>query len=358
MFFVSFSFLFVIFAKNYQITTEMKRILFMSLLAAALTVTSAQTAEKTPKRVVVAYVTAGHDDVPDPTVMTHINYAFGNVNETFNGVNIQNPDRLKMIAGLKQQNPSLKVLLSIGGWTSGRFSEMAATKETREAFAKDCLRIVEEFGLDGIDMDWEYPTSSEAGISSSPDDTDNFTLLMAELRRQLGNERLLTAATVCNAKYIDFKNCLQYMDLVNVMSYDMSDPNKAHHAALFPSPISGYCTGSQAVDAHLEAGVPKEKLVMGMPFYSKGRRSDAGVDEYLRTGRLPEGYQDCWSEEGQVPYIANEQGEFVWGYENVRSLTAKCQYILDHDLRGGMYWEYSSDKTGDFRNTLSNLLLK
>ena len=137
-------------------------------------------AEKEPnERVVVAYVTAGKNDVPDPTVMTHINYAFGTVNETFNGVNIQDPDRLKMIVGLKQQNPKLKVLLSIGGWTAGRFSEMAATKENRSAFAKDCKRIVEEFGLDGIDMDWEYPSSSEAGISSSPDDIDNFTLLQA-----------------------------------------------------------------------------------------------------------------------------------------------------------------------------------
>ena len=336
----------------------MKGKILIAVLAATLTVTCALAVEKAPKRVVVAYVTAGHDDVPDPTVMTHINYAFGNVNETFNGVVIQNPDRLRMIVGLKKQNLDLKVLLSIGGWTSGRFSEMAATKETREAFARDCRRIVDDFGLDGIDMDWEYPTSSAAGISSSPDDTENFTLLMAELRQQLGKDRLLTAATVCDAKYIDFQNCLQYMDLVNVMSYDMSDPDKAHHATLYPSPISGYCTASMAVEAHLKAGVPKEKLVMGMPFYAKGRRSDPGVDAYLRNGQLPEGYQDCWSEEGQVPYIANEKGEFVWGYENVRSLSAKCQYILDNDLRGGMYWEYSSDKTGDFRQTLYTLLLK
>ena len=336
----------------------MKEKILIAILAVALTATCALAAEKAPKRVVVAYVTAGHDDVPDPTVLTHINYAFGNVNETFNGVNIQNPDRLRMIVGLKAQNPELKVMLSIGGWTSGRFSEMAATKETREAFAKDCRRIVDEFGLDGIDMDWEYPTSSAAGISSSPDDTENFTLLMAELRQQLGEGRLLTAATVCDAQYIDFQNCLQYMDLVNVMSYDMSDPNKAHHAALYPSPISGYCTASMAVEAHLKAGVPKEKLVMGMPFYAKGRGSDPGVAEYLRTGKLPEGYKDCWSEEAQVPYITNGQGEFVWGYENVRSLSAKCQYILDNGLRGGMYWEYSSDKTGDFRQTLYTLLLK
>ena len=309
------------------------------------------------KRVVVAYVTGGTNEVPDPTVMTHINYAFGTVNETFNGVNIQNPDRLRMIVGLKQQNLELKVLLSIGGWTAGRFSEMAATAETRSAFAKDCKRIVDDFGLDGIDMDWEYPSSSEAGISSSPDDIDNFTLLMKELRQVLGKNKLITMATICTAKFIDFRNVLQYMDLVNVMSYDMSDPNKAHHAALYPSPISGYCTGSEAVEAHLKAGVPKEKLVMGMPFYEKGRRNDPGVDEYLRTGNLPEGYKHCWSDQAQANYIANGNGEFVWAYETVRSLTAICQYILDNDLRGGMYWDYASDKTGEFQKVLSTMLM-
>jgi len=313
---------------------------------------------KTRKPVVVAYVTAGSNEVPDPTVMTHINYAFGVVNETFDGVTIQRPDRLRMIAALKQVNPHLKVMLSIGGWTAGRFSEMAATKENREAFARDCRRIVDEYGLDGIDMDWEYPTSSEAGISSSPEDTDNFTLLMQELRRVLGKQRLLTAATVCTAKYIDFRRCLKYMDFINVMSYDMSDPNRQHHAALYPSPISGYCTASQAVEAHLKAGVPKSKLVMGMPFYQKGRRQDPGVDSYLRTGVLPEGYRKCWSDEAQASYIANAQGEFVWAFEDVRSLTAKCQYILDHNLLGAMYWDYISDKTGDFRNTVCRMIMQ
>ena len=336
--------------------TEMKRLLL--LIIALCVFWHSYAGKQVTNRVVVAYVTAGTTEIPDPTLMTHINYAFGTVNKTFNGVDIQKPERLRVIAGLKQQNPDLKVLLSIGGWTAGRFSEMAATKQNRTAFAKDCKRIVDEFELDGIDIDWEYPSSSEAGISSSPDDIDNFTLLMKELRRVLGKQKLLTIATICTAKYIDFKKCLPYLDLVNVMSYDMSDPNKAHHAALYPSPISGYCTGSEAVEAHLKAGVPKEKLVMGMPFYQKGRRQDAGVDEYLRTGILPVGYTRQWSDVAQADYIANEKGEFVWAYETTRSLGSICQYILDNNLRGGMYWEYSNDRTGEFSSLLSKMLLE
>jgi len=323
------------------------------LLLMALLWGSACSFAQTNKTVVGAYVAAWSDIVPDPNVMTHLFYAFGGVNETFDGVTINCPERLQMIVGLKAQNPELKILLSVGGWKSGRFSEMAATQAYREAFAKDCKRIVDELGLEGIDIDWEYPTSDVAGISSSPDDTENFTLLMMALRHQLGEGRLLTMATVCDAKYIDFKACMPYVDLVNVMAYDMSEPQEAHHAALHRSSIAGYCTSDEAVEAHLKAGVPKDKLVMGIPFYGKGRMDDPGIRQFLETGTLPEGYQDCWSEEGQVPYVVNEKGEFLWGYENERSLTAKCQYIKDNGLRGAMYWEYSVDTPqGDRRNTI------
>ena len=330
--------------------------LFMAI--AILTAISASAKRQADDMVIVAYVTSWTNEVPDPTTMTHINYAFGHVNDTFDGVRIDNPDRLRMIVGLKSKNPALKVMLSIGGWGSGRFSEMAASDKNREAFATDCARIVKDFGLDGIDIDWEYPTQSSAGISSSPDDTANFTLLMRDLRRHLGKKKLLTAATVCDAKYIDFVSCVKYMDFVNVMAYDMGNPPK-HHSALFPSPVSSHMTTSQAVEAHLKAGVPANKLVLGMPFYGRGRRDDNGLKEYNRTGILPKGYEKKWDDVGKVPYIANERGELVRGYENTRSLAAKCQYVLDHHLKGGMYWDYASDNSqGDERTTLYLSLIK
>lgn len=119
--------------------------------------------------VVIAYVTDNDRAVmPDPTVMTHINYAFGHVNKTFDGVRISNPERLHKISALKSQNPNLKVMLSIGGWGSGRFSEMAADPKLRKSFAKDCARVMKEFNLDGIDIDWEYPSQ---GSCDDPEGT-------------------------------------------------------------------------------------------------------------------------------------------------------------------------------------------
>lgn len=308
--------------------------------------------------IVGAYVTSWTSEVPDPTTMTHLNYAFGHVTESFDGVRIDNPERLRLMVRLKEQNPDLKVLLSVGGWGSGRFSEMAAAEKTRKAFASDCKAKLDEFSLDGIDIDWEYPTQSSAGISSSPNDTENFTLLMRDLRKALGKKKLLTAATVCRARFVDLKACIRYIDYVNVMAYDMGSGDK-HHASLFPSPHAGYCTSSQAVEAHIKAGVPRQKLVMGVPFYGKGKRDDPGVKTFLRTRRLKPGYKHLWDEAGRFPYLANEKNQLVWGYENSQSLAAKCQYILDEGLRGAMYWDYASDTPqGDERTTLSLSLLR
>ena len=334
------------------------RTYFLMLALMCLPFTVCSKTKSPQEKIIVAYVTSWTHEVPDPWVMTHINYAFGHVNDTFNGVRIDNPERLRMIVGLKKQNPNLKVMLSVGGWGSGRFSEMAATAENRTSFARDCKRIAEEFGLDGIDIDWEYPTQGGAGISSSPDDTKNFTLLLQTLRKTLGRKLLLTAATVSSAQFIDFSSCVQYMDFVNVMAYDMADPSH-HHAALYPSSVSGYCTSSQAVENHLKAGVPKEKLVMGVPFYGKGKRDEGEPRQFVGTGKLPKKYEERWDEQGQVPYRVNDKGEFVWGYENTRSLAAKCQFILDNNLRGGMYWDYASDNPqGDERRTLYLSLIK
>ncbi len=308
-------------------------------------------------KVVVAYVTSWSEVMPDPQYMTHINYAFGHVNESFNGVKIDNEERLRQIVDLRKQKPELKVLLSIGDWGSGRFSEMAANDEYRRAFAADCDRVVKEFALDGIDIDWEYPTSSMANISSSPDDTENFTLLMQDIRAAIGNEKELTLATVASARYIDFKAILPSVDFVNIMAYDMASAPK-HHSALYPSGHSGDITSDGAVTAHLKAGVPPSKLVMGMPFYGRGGDGYPSFQDYNKVGNTDTQYTEKWDEVAQVPYLADKNDTLVFGFENPRSLAIKCQYILDKDLLGGMYWDYSGDnEQGDLRRTVAENLL-
>ena len=332
----------------------MKIRLFAALaaLAMCMSMTSACSQKAVEKDyIVVAYVTSGNDVPVDPFVMTNINYAFGHVNDTFDGVRIDNPRRLKKIVDLKNVNPDLKVMLSVGGWGSGRFSEMASDDQRRMSFAQDCLRVVEEFGLDGIDIDWEYPTSDMAGISASPEDRENFNLLMRDLREVLGEDRLLTLASSAYAEYIDFFACEKYLDFVNIMTYDMASA-PYHHAALYASEnTKGCCDG--AVKAHVEAGVPIEKLVLGMPFYGRSGSVLPKFVDYKDILKV-EGLVEAWDEVAQAPYLADQDGTFVIGYDTPRSMKIKCDYIKAQGMLGAMYWDYAGDTdAGDLRNTLA-----
>ncbi|MDE5585910.1 MAG: glycosyl hydrolase family 18, partial [Muribaculaceae bacterium] len=268
----------------------------MVLFIMALSCLDAQAAKKVKKdRRVVAYVTSWSGVMPDPAYMTNIIYAFGHVNDTFDGVKIDNPERLRRIAQLKRENPGLEVQLAIGGWGSGGFSEMAADPKLRKKFAEDCKRIVKEYGLDGIDIDWEYPGSGAAGISSSPDDKENFTLLMKDLRKALGKKKLLTMASIASAAFVDFPAIMKYVDFVNVMAYDLaSAPN--HHSPLHSSATMGRKSAESSVKAHLEAGVPASRLVLGIPFYGRGS-APYGALTYYRSITIPEGYSEQWDSE-------------------------------------------------------------
>lgn len=327
----------------------MKRtLLCLALMLGLLGPVSAQ-------RLVVAYVGAGSDVMPDMRLMTHIDYAFGHVNETFDGIRISRPERLEAIVAAKGD---VKVCLSIGGWGSGRFSEMAATEAGRKAFALDCARVIRQYNLDGIDLDWEYPTSSAAGISSSPEDTENFTLLMKEIRSAIGPDMLLTLASAASAKFIDFEAILPVIDWVNVMSYDMGRPPR-HNAALRRSPNAGF-TMEGALERHLAAGIPKEKIVMGMPFYGHGNRKDyPDYVDYKDQKPSKEGLHEVWDDVAKIPYYADADGRMVLGFDNVRSIRAKCEFILSRGVLGGMYWEYSCDNEAlDLSRTVAECLLK
>ncbi len=316
------------------------------------------------ERIVIAYVTSWTDWVPDPQLMTHINYAFGHVNDDFSSVRIDKPDRLRQMVELKQQKPDLKVLLSIGGWGSGNFSEMAANDQFRSSFANDCKALIEQYGLDGVDIDWEYPTSSLAGISCSPADKDNFTLLMRDLRQAIGPDKLLTLASACTPQYIDFPAVMPYVDLVNVMAYDMGRAPSLH-AGLHHSDNTLGMSADEAVEAHIKAGVPKHKLVMGMPFYGRGGEKYHDFEDFRATlehtadSTANPRFTENWDAKAEVPYLTDDTGEIVFSYENEKSIAAKCHYILSEGLRGGMYWSYGADSPNfPLAKTVAKILIK
>ena len=300
--------------------------------------------------VIVGYAVYWENSLPDPSLVTHINYAFAHIKDDFETLDIKSTSRLRTIAALKKQNPDLKVLLSVGGWEAGNFSEMAADEKHRQKFCKNCLSAVQQYGLDGIDIDWEYPTSNAAGISCSPNDTQNFTLLMKDLRETLGNDRLLTMASASNAKYVNFKDAIQYMNFVNVMTYDMGDPPK-HNGALYKSSMASESC-EESVAKHFNAGVPYNKIVLGIPFYGHG--DGKAFEDYVDYKDIAidgSKYTTQWDATAMVPYVTDATGKMVLTYDNAKSVGLKAEYVQQKGLAGAMYWNIEAD---DASFTLGN----
>ena len=301
--------------------------------------------------VIVGYAVYWEEStLPDPALLTHINYAFALIKDDFETLDIKKEGRLKLMVALKKQNPKLKVLLSIGGWGAGNFSEMAADAKHRKAFAKNCLNAVTRYSLDGIDIDWEYPTSSSAGISSNQNDTDNFTLLMKDLRETLGNDKLLTMASSSSARYVKFEDAIQYMDFVNLMTYDMGDPPQ-HNSGLYKSSMT-HRSCDESVAAHFAAGVPYDKMVLGIPFYGHGDGKAFQDDVDFKDISIDPGkYSIQWDATAMVPYVTDATGKMVLTYDDAKSVGLKADYVKQKGLAGAMYWNIEAD---DASFTLGN----
>ncbi len=326
----------------------------------------------TPKvegRVVLAYVTYYGTSIPDPTYLTNINYAFAELymkDGKYEGFKLQGQEeRFQKIVNLKKNYPDLKISLALShvvdnldNAQGGGFSVMSKSPVYRKAFANDCKLFLEKWGIDGIDIDWEFPGISWSGHASDPvEDIYNYTLLLKDLRETLGNKYLLTYAGYCKDKqyspqgykYIDVKSVDPYVDFVNIMTYDITEAPQ-HQSALKSSKMIWDC--DRSVKEYLNAGVPANKLVLGIPFY--GRHSFAGVDASINYNKIisldPTQYKiDNWDTEGSVPYVT-KNGQFYCGYDNAKSIGIKAEWLLSLGMKGMMFWDYDGDdKMGTLR---------
>jgi chitinase len=166
-------------------------------------------------------------------------------------------------------------------------------------------------------------------------------MLMQEIRKQISKSKLLTLASVADAKYIDFKAIEPIVDFVNIMTYDMGRP-PYHHAGLYRSKYTSGISVDEAVTAHLNAGMPLGKLVLGIPFYGHGNNGIADFIDYREIVNLTR-FKKQWDEAAKVPFLENEKGEFVCTYETPESIAIKCAYLLNRGMLGAMYWEYAGD---------------
>lgn len=303
--------------------------------------------QSTSPKIAIAYVEDFRKGVPDPDMFTQLIYAFAEFNDDCDGVVIKNPEKLQAMADLKKQNPDLKVILGIGGYKKEGFSEMSGDKKKRKAFVKDVTHIIDSLGLDGIDLDWEFPTTDKGGHTASPDDDKNYALLVKDLRKSLGKKKQISYFSLPNGAFINHKKMLPYVDYVNVSGYNLVTPKEGerlyHQSSLYPSPLTGTWCVKKAIETHLKLGVPKEKILLGIPFYGRGVSPFPSYLDCRLFSKYSGNLKPLWDSKAQAPYYADEEGNLVLGYDDERSIAAKFDFIRLNDIPGVFVWNYDSD---------------
>ena len=329
-----------------------------------------------------SYLGYAPSDVPAEQ-LTQINYAFAAIDGTTGKLVLDNPTQDKKnfqgLLALKKRNPGLRIVLSVGGWDySTYFSDVAATAKGRETFAQSCVDLLTTHGLDGMDLDWEYPVSGgQPGVIHRPRDKENFTLLLQAIRdaldrqeRRDGKEYVLTIAGAAGSGYlsnIQPQAVAGIVDHIFLMTYDIHGPWDSYadfNAPLYTptgsSPQYRYSVDA-AVRDWLQAGVPAEKLVLGMPLYgyiyqgvrstNSGLYSTFSSAKSITYNQLKKSYLNSSTYRklrhttAQVPYLYGN-GAFI-SYDDITSIAAKAQLAVEQGLGGIGFWELSQDEEAE-----------
>ena len=348
----------------------------------------------TPAKAVVAYVFPQNNALQpgeiDAQSLTRINYAFANIQDgrIVPGF-AKDAENFAFLLSLKRQNPSLTVLVSVGGWLwSTNFSDVSLTPQSRDVFIDSVMEFLTRYKLDGLDIDWEYPGMPGAGHPFRAEDKQNFTLLLKELRARFDAEtakthrRLyLTIAAGASDEFLDHTEMAQvqrYLDTVNLMAYDYYEPSSdaitGHHAPLFTNPDDPKKVSSDAsVQAFEKAGVPATKILLGLPFYGHmwgqvadrnhglyqpGKPVPNGYSNYgaITANMLGQGFDRYWDAKASVPYLYSPTKQIFVSYEDPESIAVKCNYVLDRKLGGVMFWDYEGDPSGALLRAIQDSL--
>jgi chitinase len=335
-----------------------------------------------PEKAVIAYIFVGGHVIDPATVaaekLTHINYAFANMKDGVMVEGFSNDARnFQALNSLKARNPKLKVLVSVGGWTwSGQFSDVALTKESRRKFVESAVAFVERYKLDGLDVDWEFPGQEGLHNVNRPEDKENCTALMADMRaaldkagQQAGRRYLLTMAVQAADEWLEHTEMDKVavsLDFANLMAYDQfepgSDPMTGHHAPLFTHPANlKHLSAATAVSHFIAAGVPAAKVVLGVPFYGHAWGEVPASEHGLyQPGKEPKqhisgsfemidklenqgGFLRYWDDISKAPFLYNSDKQLFISYDDQESIRLKGRYAADRGLGGMMFWEYSGD---------------
>lgn len=341
------------------------------LLSIVFTASLLQAQTNNDKITVIGYYAgdAKHIDEYDVTKLTHIIYSFCHLKG--NKLNVDNQaDTLTIqhLVELKKKKPSLKVILSLGGWSGCEpCSQVFSTEAGRKEFAFSVKHLNEYFKTDGIDLDWEYPAiEGYPGHRFVPEDKHNFTLLLQVLRKTLGNKYEVSFAAGGFTKFlqqsVEWDKIVPYVDKVNLMTYDLVHGYSkvtGHHTPLYSTPEQVESTDN-AIRYLDSIGFPKNKLVIGAAFYARIFDVDVDANNGLyQPGKFDrgfswsqfdmealkkEGYVYYWDDVAKAPYMYNAAKKKIITYDNEQSITLKTKYAIDKKLNGIMFWQLGEDK--------------
>lgn len=326
--------------------------------------------------------------------LTHIIFSFTEViDQEMKFKNPESSDKLKSLAAQKKYHPNLKVMIACGGWGgSGGFSEMAETPENRKKYVDSVIRFIEQYDLDGLDIDWEYPGMRGAGNPYIPEDMENFTSLMRELREAMdatGKDLTLTFASAGWKRYydhIELNEVMKYADYMNVMTYDLvsgGTPFTGHHTNLGwvkPEDLEG--TPAQQIMSErnfpldprsaekiisfcIENGVDPGQIVIGAAFYGRAwqgvppenhglYQENKGVwigwapySDIREKYEGKNGFVRYWDPVAKAPYLYDAADSLFISYEDTASVKMKTKYAKENGLGGIMFWQLRLDTEND-----------
>ena len=287
----------------------------------------------------------------------------------------------KRISAFLKKHPHIDGVLSVGGWGADGFSDSCQTEEGRKRLADSILRVMDENGFVGVDIDWEYPGVSGTGIVSREGDVEGWYGLLEHLRAGLdareehyGREHILSVALGAGDAHlnaIDPARLNGLLDQAVVMAYDLCgfDRMTGHHAGLYPdSDRSG--TGAYAVQKLIEGGLHPGRILLGMPAYGRVWRQVTGGGDGLsqraatsgnRTISFDsvmkleqQGYTRHYDEDAQAASWFNGT-DFV-SAEDGQSIAFKGKWLREKGLQGVAVWQYTQDPSGDMLALLDDAL--
>ena len=361
----------------------MSRIILSLLVCITCLVSIAQKTNTKKDFAVIAYY-AGRTTMIDSfevEKLTHLIFCFCHLKGNMLSVgNARDSATIQRMVALKSRNPSLKIILSLGGWGGCKTcSPVFTTKKGRRQFARSVRDLNNYFGTDGIDLDWEYPTiEGFPGHAYSPEDKPAFTELVKQLRRKLGKTNEISFAAGGFTKFIDssveWKKVMKKVDRVNLMSYDLVSgfsTLSGHHTPLYSTPHQKE-SADNGVQMMLAAGVPANKIVIGAAFYGRffqvtdtlnnGLYLPGKFDHGFSFSRasdslsITNGFVQYWDSTAKAPYAFNIQRKLLATYDDSVSIQLKTKYVLKNNLNGIMFWQLADDKfSGGLLNAIDRI---